>query len=260
MTTALLITFAVSIGANLLMFIPAYRFQTDKLTDISYAVTFVVLALYGLATAGFSLPNIILAAMIGVWAVRLGGFLLVRVSKTGRDRRFDERRKNPRRFLAFWLLQGLTVWVVSLPSIMFFAQEIDRVSNFAYIGLAVWALGFAIEVAADRQKYHFKRDPANAGKWIAGGLWKYSRHPNYFGEMALWVGVYIYALFGLPVGAAIAGALGPVFLILLIRFVSGVPILEKQAEARWGADPAYQSYKRATNLLIPFPRLKPRKK
>lgn len=254
------ITLGISLGVNLLMFVPAYRLRTDKLTDISYSVTFVAVMLYGFIASGWSIPNAVLAGLIVVWAVRLGGFLFVRVQRMGRDTRFDGRRESARRFLSFWILQALTVWIVSLPATLFFSQDVSEFSTLAYIGIAIWAVGLIIETFADRAKYHFKRDPANRNKPLTSGLWKYSRHPNYFGEMVLWIGIFVYTLFSLPLSLAIIAAVGPIYLILLIYFVSGVAILEKVADQKWGNQPAYREYKANSNVLVPIPRFWRRRK
>lgn len=121
---------------------------------------------------------------------------------------------------------------------------------FAVIGLLLWAIGFAIEVIADRQKSAFRADPANRDTFISTGLWSRSRHPNYFGEILLWIGV---AVITLPVlqGWQWVGLVSPVFVALLITRVSGVPLLEAKAEAKWGDQADYQEYRRTTPVLIP---------
>ena len=193
----LVTAFIIAIGINLIMFFPAYFLRTDKLTDISYALSFVVVAGYGLTLSGMQLPNLVLALMILGWSLRLGGYLLVRIRKMGRDKRFDEMRARFWKFGGFWLLQGFTVWMVLLPSTLFWGEKIEVLSPYAFIGVGLWLIGLLIEAFADVQKYRFINDAANKGKWIESGLWAYSRHPNYFGEIVLWVGIYVYALFGL---------------------------------------------------------------
>ncbi len=248
----ILSTFLISVGINAVMFVPAYFLKTDKLTDISYAVTFVVLSSIVFFTSGVTLPSIVLLAAIIIWAARLGIYLLTRIRRIGKDSRFDEMRNSFWRFGRFWLLQGFTVWIVLLPSIMFFSNSPNDINGHAYIGLVIWALGLLIETAADRQKYNFINNPANNGKWIDTGLWKYSRHPNYFGEIMLWIGLYLYALGGLSLNEAFIGAIGPVYIALLIIFVSGIPLLEKSANKRWGDNARYQNYLRRTSVLIPW--------
>jgi steroid 5-alpha reductase family enzyme len=116
-------------------------------------------------------------------------------------------------------------------------------------GLAVWVIGFGIEAAADRQKRAFRRHPGNRGRFITTGLWAWSRHPNYFGEIALWTGV---ALLALPVltGWQYVTLVSPVFVYLLLTRVSGVPLLEARAEQKWGDDPEYRAYRDRTPVLV----------
>jgi len=128
---------------------------------------------------------------------------------------------------------------------------------FAAIGFLVWVFGFAFEVTADTQKSRFRADPNNKGKFIHTGLWAWTRHPNYFGEIVLWVGVAIIAL---PVlrGWQWVTLISPVFVALLITRISGVPLLEKQADERWGGQEDYEAYKERTPVLIPRPRFSSR--
>lgn len=238
------------------MFFPAYFLRTDKLTDISYAVTFVVVAVFGLAVGGVTFPSLLIVLMVLMWAARLGGYLLIRIRKIKKDKRFDGMRESFWRFSRFWLLQGLTVWVVLLPSLLFMQKGIEEISAFAYIGVLIWLVGLLIEAFADAQKFKFINDPANKGKWIESGLWKYSQHPNYFGEIVLWVGVYVYAIFGLNATESLIGALSPIYIIVLLIFVSGIPLLEKAAQKRWGENEEYRAYKKRTSTLIPLPKKK----
>lgn len=252
--TAILATLGIALLINLAAFVPAYLLRTDKLTDVTYALSFVALALYGFVVGPGASAHGVLLVMLGIWAARLGGYLLLRIHTMGRDARFDDRRGSVRRFGAFWLLQGVTVWVVMLPSTIFFARAVDRIPAWAYAGVAVWLAGLVIETVADAQKYRFKTNPRNEGRWIEHGLWRYSRHPNYLGEIMVWTGVYLYTLSGLSIGQALVGVVSPVYLSLLLIRVSGIPILEKRADERWGGDEAYRRYRRRTGILLPLPR------
>jgi steroid 5-alpha reductase family enzyme len=249
-------TFLIAIGINVLMFIPAYFLRTDKLTDISYAVTFVVVAVYGMLVGGYTLPSLLIVLMVFVWAARLGGYLLIRIKKIKRDKRFDGMRESFWRFSRFWLLQGLTVWVVLLPSLLFFQNAPETLPAAAYLGIVIWLAGLMIEGIADQQKYAFINDPTNKGKWIDTGLWKYSQHPNYFGEIMLWIGVYTYAVFALSLTQSLIALLGPAYIIVLLLFVSGIPLLDKAAKKRWGENEQYQVYRKRTSKLIPLPNKK----
>lgn len=237
------------------MFLIAFRLRSDKLTDISYALSFLTVDLIGLAYAKQKDPfTWLLFLMVALWAVRIGGFLLYRVMKVGKDRRFDEMRESFARFGKFWLGQAVTAWVLMLPVII--AQYSgDDLSALAYAGLALWLVGLILEASADYQKFAFKQDPSNKGKWIQSGVWRYSRHPNYFGEILVWVSIYVYTFDTLDGIQKVIGLASPVLITLVLLFVSGVPLLEKSADERWGRLEAYRRYKSSTRLLIPLPRI-----
>ena len=252
----ILITLGVSILINLVMFFVAYNLRTDKLTDISYALTFVTLAFYGLINSNKSISAILLTVMICIWALRLGIYLLQRIRKIGKDNRFDDKRDNFLSFLGFWLLQGITVWVVMIPSNLFYIFNVKGISLISIIGLFVWFVGLLIEGFSDYQKFLFKNDKKNKGKWIDIGLWKYSRHPNYFGEIMLWFGVYLFTLSGLSFNQGLIALIGPIYIAVLLIFVSGIPLLEKSSDKKWGENKKYQEYKKATSILILLPKRK----
>jgi steroid 5-alpha reductase family enzyme len=253
MLTYLAITLAVALGINVAMFVVAYRQGTDRLTDISYAVTFITVAAYGLFTRPVTPLRFLLFAMVTIWAVRLGAFLLSRVVRKGKDARFDNIRGNFRKFATFWVGQGLAAWVVLIPALLALHTDAADISLIAWLGVAVWAAGTIIEAAADSQKRRFSLNPANQGRFISSGIWAYSRHPNYFGEILLWTGIYITAATVLEPVQALAGLVSPIYIAALLLYVSGIPILEKNADAKWGKESAYQDYKRRTSLLIPLP-------
>jgi len=253
LTHPLAIALLVSFVINLCMFIVAFWLQSDKLTDISYAATFATIALSRFITSDNSLYHIALTLMILLWSIRLGGFLLYRVIKNGKDSRFAGMRENFLKFGQFWLVQTVTVWLVMVPSV--FALDSTSTIGPRQVGaILLWLIGLVCESVADFQKFAFHNNTKNKNKWIATGIWKYSRHPNYFGEILIWVGIYLYALASLSPIHALVGLISPVFIIILLLFVSGIPILEKSAEKRWGTLPAYREYKRQTSVLIPLPR------
>jgi steroid 5-alpha reductase family enzyme len=242
----------VSLVINEVMFLIAFRLKSDKLTDISYAISFVALALFALYRSTGKLYTVIGAILVCAWALRIGSFLLYRVMRNGSDRRFDGIREHFWLFGRFWLGQALTVWLLMVPIILI-APKDNEWHMFSCIGIAVWAIGFVLESMADLQKYRFRHNPANKNRWIENGVWRYSRHPNYFGEILVWVGVYLYALPDLSMSARFVSIISPLFITVLLRYVSGIPILEKGADLRWGDIPAYKTYKRRTRLLIPLP-------
>ena len=191
--------------------------------------------------------------MVSIWAIRLAGFLFVRVKRVGKDIRFDSVKTKPSTFLVWWTLQAL--WVLTtMAAALAIVTGGERISMswLGWIGFGVWLFGFAVEVVADAQKSSFKNDPTNQGQFIRTGLWAWSRHPNYFGEIVLWTGVAIMAI---PVltGWQYATLISPVFVSFLLMKMSGVPLLERKADERWGGQEEYEAYKAATPVLIPRP-------
>jgi steroid 5-alpha reductase family enzyme len=120
----------------------------------------------------------------------------------------------------------------------------------AYLGIIIWATGLVIETIADAQKFMFNNDPEKKGRWIDEGLWHYSRHPNYFGEILCWIGIYVYAFYP-EFEQGLVGLISPLFIILLLLFISGIPLLEKASDEKWGHNHEYKKYKRTTSVLIP---------
>lgn len=235
-------------------FIPAYMNQTESFFDLTGGLTYIIVTVTAVALSGeVDARSYLLLGIILVWAVRLGSFLFMRIRAAGEDRRFREIKPSFARFLLTWTIQGL--WVsFSVAAGLAAITSTVRVGldAFAVIGLIVWLIGFGIEVIADRQKSAFNATPANKGKFINTGLWSWSRHPNYFGEIVLWIGVAIIAL---PVlrGWQWATLISPIFIILLLTRISGVPLLEKRADEKWGGQPEYEAYKAGTSVLVPMP-------
>lgn len=254
MFTVILIALTGALAINLLLFPVAYKLQSDKLTDISYAISFLTVDVIGLLYAKeHNLFSWVLFLMVALWAARIGGFLLYRVLKVGKDRRFDGMRENFFRFGRFWLGQALTAWILMLPVVMAQYRGGTMVA-LAFAGLALWLAGLLIEAAADYQKFRFKTNPGRH-PWIDTGLWKYARHPNYFGEVTVWAGLYVYCFHALVGAERLVALASPLFIAVLLLFISGVPILEKSANKRWGGQAGYKAYKRRTRLLLPLPKL-----
>jgi steroid 5-alpha reductase family enzyme len=236
-----------------LVFIPSYLQRTERYYDLTGGFTFISCMVLAVAlsrsTGGRSL---LLLVLVLVWAARLATFLFRRVRRAGKDDRFDTIKNSFSRLFMTWTLQGL--WVtLTLAAALAAVTSIDpgSLDAFAYAGLAVWVIGFVFESIADFQKSRFRADPANKGSFIASGLWAISRHPNYFGEITLWVGSALIALPALH-GWQYATLVSPVFVYLLITRISGVPLLERKADATWGGQSAYESYKQRTPVLVPF--------
>ncbi len=244
----------IAFAVNWLAFIPASAAQTEKYYDITGTITYLTVTIAAVALSrDVDARALIVAAMVIVWTLRLGLFLFRRIEREGRDARFDEIKVDPLRFLLAWTLQGLWVLFTAAAALAIITAEARQPLEWvAYIGMAVWAAGFAIEVAADLQKSRFRQDPANKGRFIDTGLWAWSRHPNYFGEITLWTGIAIMAV---PIlsGWRWVVLISPVFVTLLLMRISGVPMLEKRADEKWGDEPAYQRYKDETPVLVPRP-------
>jgi steroid 5-alpha reductase family enzyme len=234
-------------------FIPAYLFQTEHYFDLIGSISYVAtVALAFILMPSFDARGLVVATLICVWAVRLGSFLFIRVKKAGQDRRFTQIKTKFFRFLLTWTLGGTWVFITMASGLAAMtSQSQSPIDAFFIIGAAMWALGFVIEVIADRQKTIFRKDPANADKFISSGLWSISRHPNYLGEIILWIGIAVIAL---PVlsGWQWVTLISPIFVSFLLLKVSGVPLLENNAESRWGDDPEFRQYKARTPSLIPY--------
>ena len=234
-------------------FIPAYLFQTEHYFDLIGSISYVAtVALAFILMPSFDARGLVVATLICVWAVRLGSFLFIRVKKAGQDRRFTQIKTKFFRFLLTWTLGGTWVFITMASGLAAMtSQSQSPIDVFFIIGAAMWALGFVIEVIADRQKTIFRKDPANADKFISSGLWSISRHPNYLGEIILWIGIAVIAL---PVlsGWQWVTLISPIFVSFLLLKVSGVPLLENNAESRWGDDPEFRQYKARTPSLIPY--------
>ncbi len=248
--------FTLSVGLAFLIqwlvFIPAYIFQTEKFFDLTGSLTYITVTVMALILSkAADARSILLGALVVIWAVRLGSFLFGRIRKAGKDDRFDELKPSFFRFLNVWTIQGLWVTFTAAAALVAITTSARKeLDVFAIVGLLVWIFGFAFEVIADAQKSRFNADPANKGKFIRTGLWSRSRHPNYFGEIVLWLGVAIIAL---PVlqGWQWVAMISPIFVTLLLTRVSGIPLLEKKADKKWGGQEDYEAYKKNTPVLMP---------
>jgi steroid 5-alpha reductase family enzyme len=252
MTDAILLTLGVSLLIQAVFFAFAASLRTDKVTDLSYGLTFVSLAALLLVRGDpADPPQAVLAAMVIAWGARLAGYLLYRIIHMGRDVRFDGIRERFWPFFQFWLGQGVAVWVIMLPVTIWFASP-GAWTPWMSIGGTVWAAGLVIETVADAQKFAAKRRPGGDRRWMTTGLWKYSRHPNYFGELLCWWGVFAYVA-GNFTGWAWIGVAGPLSITWILLKVTGIPTLEASALKKWGDDPAYQAHVRRTSRLVLWP-------
>ncbi len=245
-----LLAFAI----NWVVFVPSNLAKTEHYFDLTGSATYLTVVVVALLLSEeLDARAATVGAMVAVWALRLGSFLFLRVRRAGRDARFDRIKTDSLRFFMTWTLQGLWVLLTMACALAIITgTERQPIGSVAIVGIIVWVVGFVIEVVADQQKSAFKRDPANEGRFISSGLWAWSRHPNYFGEIVLWTGVAIMAL---PVlsGWRWVTLISPVFVVLLLTRVSGIPMLEARAEKRWGDEEEFRQYTRNTPVLIPRP-------
>jgi steroid 5-alpha reductase family enzyme len=255
MIAELSIYLLISVIFNLVLFALAYILKTDKLTDLSYSITFILLATISFFNMEYtSIWDVVLLVLITLWALRLGGYLYIRIRKIGKDKRFDGIRENFLKFGVFWLIQGISVWVIIIPSIIFFSS--NKISSIwiTIVGGIIFLVGLIIETIADIQKYRYIENAKinNLGRhWVNTGLWKYSRHPNYLGEILLWAGIYLYAIAKFDILTTLFALVGPIYIFTIIRFFSGIPKLEKKADQRYGDNEEYVRYKEETGLILP---------
>jgi steroid 5-alpha reductase family enzyme len=234
---------------NWLVFIHAYAAQTERYFDLTGSVTYLAVVASGVALGKGGPLALLLALLVGIWALRLGTFLYSRIRREGVDHRFDALKPDFASFLLTWTLQGLWVFLtVSCALAAITAAAARPLGPLAALGAAVWITGFAIEAVADRQKGVFRADPANRDRFISTGLWAWSRHPNYCGEILLWIGVALIAVPALS-GWSLLTLVSPVFVYVLLTRISGIPLLESRSEAKWGEVPEYQAYKARTPVL-----------
>lgn len=263
----------LAFGINWLAYVPSYLARTEHYFDLTGSLTYLTVVVGVSALAGvlptvfaasddgegmvsLSAPvvrHLVVAAVVVIWALRLGIFLFMRIRKAGKDGRFDDLKQSALRFLIPWTLQGLWVSLTLAAALaVLTTKAVMPFGVFGVAGLLIWGVGFGIEVVADAQKTAFKNDDANAGNFIQSGLWRYSRHPNYFGEIVLWLGVAVMAWPTFE-GWRYVGLISPVFVTLLLTKISGIPMLEERADDKWGGQDDYERYKRRTSVLVPLP-------
>ena len=236
------------------LFIPAYLLQTEKFFDISGSINFIVITAYiyynSFLEYGFNLGNLILSLLIVIWAIRLGSFLFFRIKKDGEDKRFREIKPSPTKFFMTWTLQGTWVSICSLCAITGMSSDKGMIINtLFYLGLVIFILGFTIEVIADYQKTKFRKNPKNKNNFITSGLWSYSRHPNYLGEISLWTGIAIISFSSLSDWQYVS-LISPIFIYILLVHISGINFLESSSNKKWGHLKTYKEYIKKTPKLL----------
>lgn len=234
-----------------LWFIVSLIKKRNDVADIAWGVGFPLISWIAFALSGYSLRALIINILITIWGTRLASHIYTRNKNKPEDARYAAWRKEwkyfyLRSFFQVFMLQGLFLYLIVLPSV--FANHTAN-SNFGALeitGLAIWLFGFFFEAIGDKQLANFIKDPANKGKIMQSGLWKYTRHPNYFGEVTMWWGIFVMTL---SLSGAIYTIIGPLTITTLILFVSGVPLLEK----RYQGNAEYEAYKKRTSVFIPLP-------
>jgi steroid 5-alpha reductase family enzyme len=228
--------------------------KNASIVDIVWGAGFVVVTwVMQLTIEGDSSRQWLITAMVSIWGLRLSGYLARRNIGHGEDWRYVAMRKrHGRRFplvslVTVFALQGVVMFLVSLPVQLGHADRSPSVGPVAVMGLLVWFLGIVFEAVGDMQLRRFKKDPLNAGLVMDRGLWSLTRHPNYFGDSCVWWGIGIVAA---EAGTAAWGLIGPVVMTLFLTKVSGVPMLERSLAKR---KPGYADYMARTSGFFPRP-------
>ena len=254
--SAVLYSAAICLGIQWFAWIPASLSKSERYYDLTGGLTYLTVVGFtlwaGSQSESPSARELIVSLLVVIWALRLSSFLYLRIHRTGKDGRFDRLKTSPIRFLVPWTIQGLWVFLTMIVVIVINSQveSAPELGIWDAIGLLIWLLGFSIEVIADNQKSAFNANSENQGKWIDSGLWSYSRHPNYLGEIMLWTGI---ACFGISCfsGMERLAWISPIFIYLLLTKISGVPILDRRGLEKWGDQPEYHKYRDETPTLLP---------
>ena len=247
----LIITFVVQWVA----YVPAYALKTEKFYDLTGGLTYLSIFIYCLiATQSIEhvkFSNIIVAGAIMIWAIRLGSFLFMRIVRDGKDKRFNLIKTSFSRFFMTWTLQGMWVFICSSSALVAITSPTGVIVNNVFIlGFLLFFAGFVIEVIADNQKSKFRSIEENRDSFINEGLWSRSRHPNYFGEIILWLGITVMSISSFS-GINYLAIFSPIFTYLLLNYISGIRILEARGNEKWGHLDEYNNYKENTPKLIP---------
>eukprot|EP00939_MAST-03C_sp_MAST-3C-sp1_P005033 g5033.t1 len=251
----------LSLGLQLAVFaLHGWPNSSEKFYDLSGSLTHFTLVSYALLHSPHNTTNSVFASVVSyVWMARLGSFLYKRILRDGKDGRFDHIKPVWLSFLGAWTIQALWVLLIQMPIILLCNEDKgsddDLPSLGALCGMILWVLGFVVEVVADTQKNVFRDDPHNRHKFITHGLWRYSRHPNYFGEIVMWSALALIAsVVAIETGdGALHWAwLSPMFTTFLLLKVSGVPMLERAGRKKWKHLPQYEHYMKHTSCVVPW--------
>ena len=237
---------------QIIVFIPSFIFRTEHYYDLTGGITYISTMVIALVLKNnyqsIDLISLLLGSMVIIWATRLSLFLFLRVKKSGEDVRFKKIKHSFSWFLMTFMLQGMWVFMCVFPALIVISSFNSGLNNYAIVGSAIWLFGFIFEIVADYQKSYFNK--FNKGKFISSGLWSMSRHPNYFGEFMLWLGITI-ASIGYIDNYKYIVFLTPIFVYLLLTRVSGVNLLEEIGDKRWSNNKDYKDYKKNTPIFFP---------
>lgn len=225
--------------------------QRNDVADIAWGLGFVLISWLSFSLSDFSFKAFLVNCLVTIWGMRLSWHIYHRNKNKPEDYRYLSWRKTwkffyVRSFLQIYLLQGLFLFLILLPVLFINYSASKNFGALEIFGFLIWSLGYYFESTGDRQLQEFISLPRNKGKIMNQGLWRYTRHPNYFGEVTQWWGLFVVAL---SIPGSFFSIIGPITITLLILYVSGVPLLEKKYEGR--AD--YEEYKRQTSMFIPLP-------
>lgn len=233
-------------------FFYAQKKGRNDFADIAWGPGFFTLTLaLMLFSESYDFYSVVAMLMVAIWAFRLASHIYERHSKSTEDKRYIAMRnswryKTLQAYTNVFLLQGVFMLLVSVPIILFFSDNSNQLNWYNWLGFLIWVVGFLFEAVGDAQLKEFLSKKSNKGKVMHQGLWRYTRHPNYFGEITLWWGFFVFTLFA---EYWYVGLIGPITITLLILGVSGIPMLEK----RYKGNKEYDEYKKRTSAFFPLP-------
>ncbi|MBK9489257.1 MAG: DUF1295 domain-containing protein [Haliscomenobacter sp.] len=256
MGTTLLVVAALVFGYASLWFLVSVAVKRNDVADIAWGLGYLMICVYLALTQERTVVTMLVYTLVAIWALRLAVHIYLRNRGKTEDFRYQQWREDwgnsfyLRSYLQVYLLQGLLLWIIAIPIVIAGLSAEEELSMYTYLGMAMWAVGFFFQAVGDYQLTQFVKTRTSKEEVLQTGLWRYSRHPNYFGEILMWWGIFVVTL---PLPHAGWGVIGPLTITLLLVFVSGVPMLEK----RYEGNPVYAAYQQRTSVLIPwFPKEK----
>lgn len=234
-----------------IMFLLALSLRNNSIVDIFWGPGFLIIAFFSaFPFDALNTTKITFGILLAAWSLRLSLHIFMRNKGHGEDFRYAEWRKTWKHFIfrsyfQVFMLQGLVMLIVSLPVIIIFNSDFTGSPIYTFIGFIVFATGFGMETLADYQLQQFRNNPLNKGHIIRSGLWKWSRHPNYLGEAMLWFGLWIISI---PCSYWFVTILSPITITLLLRYVSGVPMMEE----KFRNHPEWDEYSAKTPVFLPW--------